>query len=481
MAAATDSSSAFPATPSGFSADNTQFHLPVPAQSSWSQTVRDHPGSPPGKHSPPDSGSSSPSAGSPHKLPNEANEDGSPSLKKHAWNKPCNAPGTPVVDAVAVIGAASWPALSESVKASSKSVDSAKPLGDGSVASQDPVMPQTPQRSVENSKAEENPTRNHESVNRPAHPHRRSNNTNGVNAISGAESLHDASRRQEQAQRDPSRKSNWESGSKGWGSPGHSGNVHARNPFRKGNGPYPRGNAPHHSNHGNRGNARDQDRTHYELTSNQGYGGRNIHQQQRGGPRNFIRSPAASHFMNMHRGYPTQMVYPDMGTQLYYVPGAPAEPFQGVSFVPHVPPNAFFYPAVDHQLRTMLVRQIDYYFSGENLCKDLFLRENMDRQGWVSVSVVANFNRVKQLTNSIPFILDSLRGSSVVEVQGDKIRRRNDWGTWLLPDVTSTSKEEPTAVSGPDDLVSRMRGVGLGGPVQQSEARYPIEARNEAE
>ncbi|CAN6485152.1 unnamed protein product [Victoria cruziana] len=493
MATATDSSSSFPATPSGFPADNTQFHLPVPAQSSWSQTARSDRRSLSGEHSPPsplvssvlpDSGSSSPTAGSPNKLHNEANEEGSPAsvcLKKHAWNKPRNAAGTPVAEAGPVIGAASWPALSESVKVSPKSVDLSKLLEDGSVVSQDPTMSQIPKKSVENSQPEENPSRVHESMNRPAHPYRRSNNTNGGNAISGAESLHDAPRRQEQTQRDPSHKSNWESGSRGWATPGHSGNVHSRNPFRRGNGPYPRGNTPHHGNQGNKGNARDQDRTHYEWNSNRGYGGRNMHQQQRGGPRNFIRPPAVPPFMNMHRGYATQMVYPDMSTQLYYVPGAPAEPFQGMSFVPHVPPNPFFYPSVDHQLRTMLVRQIDYYFSGENLCKDIFLRDNMDSQGWVPVSVVANFNRVKQLTNSIPFILDSLRGSSVVEVQGDKIRRRNDWRTWLLPNFTSTSKEEPTSVSTPDDLVSRVRGIRLEGPVQQSEARYPlIETRKEA-
>lgn len=32
--------------------------------------------------------------------------------------------------------------------------------------------------------------------------------------------------------------------------------------------------------------------------------------------------------------------------------------------------------------------------SPENLCRDLYLRRNMDEHGWVHISLIAGFNRV---------------------------------------------------------------------------------------
>ena len=37
----------------------------------------------------------------------------------------------------------------------------------------------------------------------------------------------------------------------------------------------------------------------------------------------------------------------------------------------------------------------------ENLCKDLYLRSKMDAEGYVPLSEIAQFNRVKYLTNDI--------------------------------------------------------------------------------
>ncbi|CAL9078847.1 unnamed protein product [Musa textilis] len=44
-----------------------------------------------------------------------------------------------------------------------------------------------------------------------------------------------------------------------------------------------------------------------------------------------------------------------------------------------------------------------------------------------------NVLQVRQLTNNIDFILDTVRLSTEVEVQGEKIRKRNDWMNWVLP------------------------------------------------
>jgi len=102
-------------------------------------------------------------------------------------------------------------------------------------------------------------------------------------------------------------------------------------------------------------------------------------------------------------------------------------------------------------LRVMLVQQIEYYFSMDNLCKDIFLRSKMDNNGFIPVSVIANFNRVRHLTEDVNLILDALQESSIIEVKGDKLRKRDDWATWLLPPppaptntVVGSEKDEPS-------------------------------------
>ncbi|CAK9883186.1 unnamed protein product [Sphagnum jensenii] len=94
-------------------------------------------------------------------------------------------------------------------------------------------------------------------------------------------------------------------------------------------------------------------------------------------------------------------------------------------------------------LQVLLVNQIEYYFSMDNLCKDIFLRSKMDDQGFIPISVIANFNRVRMLTEDGTVILDALQKSSVVELQGDRVRRRHGWVNWLLPANSRPSTPAP--------------------------------------
>jgi hypothetical protein len=41
----------------------------------------------------------------------------------------------------------------------------------------------------------------------------------------------------------------------------------------------------------------------------------------------------------------------------------------------------------DYDPRPLLIQQIEYYFSIDNLCKDVFLRLHMDVDGWVPIQV----------------------------------------------------------------------------------------------
>ncbi|KAF8405696.1 hypothetical protein HHK36_007773 [Tetracentron sinense] len=62
-------------------------------------------------------------------------------------------------------------------------------------------------------------------------------------------------------------------------------------------------------------------------------------------------------------------------------------------------------------------KQIEFYFSDQNLLTDDYLRRQMDEQGWVHVGLIAGFSRIKAMTNNTELILRAVRPSQVVEVQ----------------------------------------------------------------
>ncbi|TPX56188.1 hypothetical protein PhCBS80983_g04734 [Powellomyces hirtus] len=116
--------------------------------------------------------------------------------------------------------------------------------------------------------------------------------------------------------------------------------------------------------------------------------------------------------------------------------------------------------------------QIEYYFSVENLCHDIFFRRQMNAtNGGVPVLLVAGFNRVRSLINvakgkavmkeqvdsvevetpawTNALVTAACEGSDVVEIVVDDadehfIRRKGNWEFWLLPSETNTEavKEE---------------------------------------
>ncbi|CAB4283628.1 unnamed protein product [Prunus armeniaca] len=57
----------------------------------------------------------------------------------------------------------------------------------------------------------------------------------------------------------------------------------------------------------------------------------------------------------------------------------------------------------------------------------------MDDEGWVPITTIADFKRVKKMCTDITFIIDSLLGSATVEVQANKIRRRDEWSSGPQP------------------------------------------------
>ncbi|GFY87922.1 hypothetical protein Acr_05g0015610 [Actinidia rufa] len=259
--------------------------------------------------------------------------------KKLVWNKPSNG----AVEVGSVMGAVSWPALSESTRASPKSSSSdshsLKPLSDGSV-----------------------------SVSQLFRSHlQKTLHTRKVDKGEGLGNL-------------------------------IVGNDHPqqRNSFRRGSGgPYPWGDGYYHHNVGGK---RDEDR---EWNSHRSFSGRDAHMHpQRGVPRGVIRPPPHNSIPFIPSPPPVPMQtfgnpigYPEVPPPVMYLPAPTPESFRGLPVVAQMPQTMFF-NVTNLPLHVKVVNQIDYYFSNDNLIKDTFLRRNMDDQGWVPITLIASFKKV---------------------------------------------------------------------------------------
>ncbi|XVE82439.1 hypothetical protein DITRI_Ditri16bG0005000 [Diplodiscus trichospermus] len=384
--------------------------------------------------------------------------------KRPAWNKPSNGGA----EFGAVMGAHMWPALSESARVSSRSSsDSPRASSDGSSSTSVVAVSQgsgsasssSSQKQVSNSaNSKSNSTPNHLM---PAR--QRSMKRNGYNSASNGGLLQPPTQSPmvEAPLNSPSRDHIQRTAFLSQPQSGGNDHPHPRNSFRHRNGgAHPRGDGSHHQNYGGR---RNQDH------GNQDWNGRNFHNrdghmQPRVVPR-LMRHPApppppntAPFLAPPHvRPFGTPMGFHELPSHVYLVPAPPPESLRGMQFVAPMPP--MFFPAPepqDHQLHARIVNQIDYYFSDVNLIKDTYLRQNMDDQGWVPIKLIAGFKKVSLLTDNIQLILDALQSSAVVEVQGDKVRKRVEWNKWIMP----PSVQFPTH-SGQDMLAARVQNISL--------------------
>ncbi|KAL2346222.1 hypothetical protein Fmac_000222 [Flemingia macrophylla] len=425
-------------------AENPNFprkNLPSP----WAQVVRGADSEPNYQSTPSSSSSSSLDSVASY----GAAVDACDASVKPVWKRPSNE----VADVGPVMGAVSWPALSESTKPMARSIpESAAKTStdDGSLTTttaitQGPVISDYPQKQ---STGNVKPTAmNHGMANRQRSMKRGGANSNNVGSGPSQNNFSSPSQNHPPPPpppfpvlqmppstyahgisgvpvpipRDPYRNNNWDT------RPPHGGvmppmNEH-RSPSRRSNaGHHPRGDGSYHNSYGNR---RDQDRGNYANT-------RDTHiNQQRMPPRGLMRppppNPASFVGTQSMRPFPNPAGFPEF----YYFPTLQFESFGGMPFFTHAPPPAMFLPVAETPLTNTIVNQIDYYFSDANLVKDEYLRSNMDEQGWVPITLIASFPRVRSLTSNIKLILDSLRTSAIVEVQGDKLRRRNEWIKWL--------------------------------------------------
>ncbi|XP_047340381.1 la-related protein 6A [Impatiens glandulifera] len=79
------------------------------------------------------------------------------------------------------------------------------------------------------------------------------------------------------------------------------------------------------------------------------------------------------------------------------------------------------------EIRNKIIKQVEYYFSDENLPNDKFLLKYVtkDKDGYVPVGVIASFRKMKKLTTERSWIVTALKESSflVLSSNGKRVRR----------------------------------------------------------
>ncbi|XP_047328426.1 la-related protein 1B-like [Impatiens glandulifera] len=389
---------------------------------------------------------------------------GSP--KKTVWNKPLNelvAPSPPVI-----AGATSWPALSKSARLASKSMlDSSKPppppVENQSVStSKEPVISHAPRRQANTNRNFNSASPNNTAIDNHHQRPSRHNMNHGVR--NAANNGFDWQRAPpppppqspshqlpyygvpnyprpygfpmvDSSVREPFYNGHsWDGGRPVGGGLVPNPKPHAqvdqssqRNSSRKGNGSHIDGNQVRY----------DSDRNRIAAQSSNVRDG---HGNRQPVPYRGFPPPPPPPMSALPFPQPMSPYGPPLGFAspiLYYPP--PVEHYIYTPFIGHAPPplpsqmQMYITPSVDPSVKESLIYQIHYYFSNANLDKDKYLKSYMDDQGWVPLSLIAGFPKVKALTQEINVILNSLRDSTVVEIQGDKIRRRDDWMNWIIP------------------------------------------------
>ncbi|KAF2855982.1 hypothetical protein T440DRAFT_513081 [Plenodomus tracheiphilus IPT5] len=130
-------------------------------------------------------------------------------------------------------------------------------------------------------------------------------------------------------------------------------------------------------------------------------------------------------------------------------------PVYDYSMMPPMSPVGFNNYGVDQfALFNMITTQVEYYFSLDNLLKDMYLRRHMDSQGFVSLEFIAGFNRIKNLSSDLELIKLVCQQSGDVEYRTsehgqDRLRRRDGWAQWVLK---MDERDESARNEGPKEL-----------------------------
>uniref|UniRef100_A0A0R3RKL1 HTH La-type RNA-binding domain-containing protein n=1 Tax=Elaeophora elaphi TaxID=1147741 RepID=A0A0R3RKL1_9BILA len=148
---------------------------------------------------------------------------------------------------------------------------------------------------------------------------------------------------------------------------------------------------------------------------------------------------------------PTALLSPGSGvltSKGEFVPGPAVGPMS-VPYHAAYPPISPQAPITGETLKEYVRKQIEYYLSPENLQKDFYLRRKMDKNGFLSLALIASFPRVRTLTDNIVLITEALRSSEKVELSDDSenVRPRDNPQQWpLSPALLQTTESGNSGV-----------------------------------
>ena len=117
----------------------------------------------------------------------------------------------------------------------------------------------------------------------------------------------------------------------------------------------------------------------------------------------------------MHPAYPSATMRPDATSP---------------ALAPHV--HAPVMPLAQPPRLEQIKLQVEYYFSANNLAKDVYLRQLMNARGYVPVCKLLEFNRLRALTSSAIDLLTAAKASQYLKTKNGAIRSRTNWQKYIL-------------------------------------------------
>lgn len=150
-------------------------------------------------------------------------------------------------------------------------------------------------------------------------------------------------------------------------------------------------------------------------------------------------------------------------------------------------PNAHVYYA---NLLENVATQMNYYFSVDNLCRDIWLRKQMDSNGWINLGVFAKFSLIQKQTHNMYLLRDACANSTDIEVQlaadGYRVRKKHNFQPFVLPKEdrapevqqredmeAAAAKEEPAPESAQHSESSRSQMSAAARPFQPTLHQKP--------
>uniref|UniRef100_A0A0N4ZNI9 HTH La-type RNA-binding domain-containing protein n=1 Tax=Parastrongyloides trichosuri TaxID=131310 RepID=A0A0N4ZNI9_PARTI len=123
------------------------------------------------------------------------------------------------------------------------------------------------------------------------------------------------------------------------------------------------------------------------------------------------------------------------------------------------------------QIKEQIRKQIEYYFSVDNLMKDFYLRRKMRPDGFLELALIAHFPRVSSISQDMDLIVEALLESKAVALSSDNkyIRTTFEPEKWRLTPQTEDNNEHINKVN---VIAGKVETISINKPEEQ--AKQPI-------